>query len=510
MAATMVLVNGRIHTMNPQQPTATAVAVQGGRILAVGADEAMRALLGAGGALVDLQGRGVTPGLMDAHVHFQWYSLNLQHIDLFEVPSLAEAQQRVRAYLAQRAGGAAGWLQGRGWSQDLWPDRRFPTAADLDAVAPDVPLFLRHKSGHAAWVNGRALALAGITRHTPDPPGGQIQRDAAGAPTGILFEDAMSLVRVHIPEPTAAEVVAAMRAAQARCWQAGLTGLHDFDGRASFQALQTLRQTGELGLRVVKNIPVYRLEHAVGVGLRTGFGDEWLRIGGVKLFADGALGPRTAAMLAPYEGEPDNTGIVVTDKEEMMEKVSLASTHGLSATIHAIGDRANHDVLDVYAAVRQEEAARGAAGPRLRHRIEHVQILHPADVPRLAQLGVIASMQPTHCVADMEMADRYWGARTRTSYAWRQLQETGAGLAFGPDPPIEDIAPLPGLIAAVTRRRADGYSGAAGWHPAQKLTMAEAVRAFTMGTAVAGTQESVLGSITPGKLADLTIFDGDI
>lgn len=513
MSATLVLTNGRFHTMDPRQPTATAVAIHQHTILAVGSDDEMKALLGTGGQLIDLNGRTVTPGLMDAHVHFQWYSLNLQAINLHEVPTLAEALQRITAYLehlpsAYRSPTTDYWLRGRGWTQELWQDHRFPTAADLDQVAPHLPVYLSHKSGHAAWVNSRALKIAGITAATPDPPGGQIQRDASGQPTGILFEEAMNLVAQHVPEPTNAEIATAMRLAQQQCWQAGLTGLHDFDGRSSFAALQTLHHNGELGLRVVKNIPVYRLEHAIGVGLRTGFGDEWLRIGGVKIFADGALGPRTAAMLAPYENEPGNYGIVVTDKEEMKEKASQASAHGLSVTIHAIGDRANHDVLDVYAAVRQEEAQ--AARQMLRHRIEHVQILHPDDRDRLAKLRVIASMQPTHATSDMTMADRYWGGRAQYSYAWRTMLDSGAMLAFGSDAPIETIEPLPGLYAAVTRRRPDGYPDPDGWYPEQKLIMNEAVHAFTMGTAVAGNQETYLGSITIGKRADFTIFDRDI
>ncbi len=507
MSANLVLKNGRFYTMNPRQPTATAVAIHDNRIVAVGADDAMTALLGAGGQIIDLNGRTVTPGLMDAHVHFQSYSLNLQAINLHEVPTLAEALRRIAAYLEKQS--ADTWFRGRGWTQELWEGQRFPTAADLDRAASHMPVYLSHKSGHAAWVNSRALKIAGITAATPDPPGGQIQRDASGQPTGILFEDAINLVAQHIPEVTVPEIASAMGAAQEKCWRGGLTGLHDFDGRSSFAALQTLHQQGELGLRVVKNIPVYRLEHAIGVGLRTGFGDDWLRIGGVKIFADGALGPRTAAMIAPYENEPQNYGIVVTDKEEMQEKASQASAHGLSVTVHAIGDKANHDVLDVYTS-----AAAGGSGPRagtaLRHRIEHVQVLHPDDLHRLADLRVVASMQPTHATADMVMANRYWGDRARYSYAWRTMLQTGAVLAFGSDAPIEAIEPLPGLYAAVSRRRPDGYPGLEGWYPEQKLTMHEAVHAFTMGTAVAGNQESYLGSITPGKLADFTLFERDI
>lgn len=518
MLADLVLTNGRIYTIEARQPWVTAVAIARGRVLAVGDDDAMKALLAPGGEWIDLQGRGVTPGLVDAHVHFQWYSLSLRHIDLFEVPTLAEAVRRV-AMGAERAQ-PGDWLRGRGWTQELWADRRFPTAADLDWVTGDKPAIFNHKSGHAAWVNSRALQIAGITSHTPDPPGGHIQRDDTGHPTGILFEDAMELVARCVPPPTAAEVADAMRQAQANCWRAGLVGLHDFDGATCFQALQMLRQNRELGLRIVKNIPARYAEQAAAVGLRSGFGDDWLRVGGVKIFADGALGPRTALMVAPYVGEPDNRGIAVTDKEEMLQIASQASAAGLSVTVHAIGDKANHDVLDVYQAVRRQEAERLAganaverdlSSPQpLRHRIEHVQLLHPADEQRLAQLGVIASMQPTHATSDMEMADRYWGERAQYSYAWRTVLNTGATLVFGSDCPIEPIEPLLGIYAAVTRRRLDGSHAPDGWFPAQKLTMAETIHAFTWAAAYTSGQENQTGSIAPGKQADLTIYDRDL
>lgn len=523
MSATLVLTNGRIHTMDPNRPQATAVAIRHNRILALGTDEEMKALLAPGGEWIDLHGRGVTPGLVDAHVHFQWFSLGLQQVNLDGTRSLDEALARIKANLQSAIRNPQSWLRGRGWRIDDWPTRAFPTAADLDAIVPDTPAHLPDKSGHAAWVNSRALQIAGIDAQTPDPPGGQIQRDADGNPTGILFEEAISLVANHIPRPTPAQIAAAMQAAQPYCWRAGLTGLHDFDGRDCFLALQMLKERGELGLRVVKNVPVYRLEHAIGVGLRSGFGDDWIRIGSTKIFADGALGPRTAAMIAPYEGEPENTGIVVTDKEEMMEKVSQSSAAGLAVTIHAIGDRANHDVLDVYEAVRAEERQRAphhrspitdhrlpVTDTQLRHRIEHVQVLHPDDLNRLSRLNIIASMQPTHATSDMEMAERHWGARAQYSYAWRALLDSGALLVFGSDAPIEKIDPLPGIHAAVTRRRADGSPGPDGWYPAQKLTLAETIFAFTQAAALTSGQAAQQGSITPGKLADLTIYGRDL
>ncbi len=521
MSATLVLTNGRIYTMDPNQPQVTAVAIRDNHILAAGTDDEIKALLGSRGHRVDLKGRAVTPGLVDAHVHFQHFALGLQLVNLDGCKSLDEALARIYRRVGGDGGGndpsvAETWLQGRGWRIDDWPTRAFPTAADLDRIVPNMPVRLQDKSGHAAWVNSRALRLAGIDDHTPDPPGGQIQRDAAGKATGILFEEAMDLVARHIPRETPAQIAAAMEVAQHYCWRVGLTGLHDFDGRDCFTALQYLKEQGQLGLRIVKNVPVYRLEHAIGVGLRSGFGDDWLRIGGVKIFADGALGPRTAAMLQPYEDEAHNTGIVVTDKEEMMEKVSAASAAGLSVTIHAIGDRANHDVLDVYEAVRQQEKQQMTADHpslrsyRLRHRIEHVQIIHPDDRHRLAQLDIIASMQPTHATSDMEMAETHWGERARYSYAWRTMLDSGALVVFGSDAPIERIDPLPGIHAAVTRRRANGAPGPDGWYPEQKLNMTETIYAFTLAAALTSGQAARQGSIAPGKLADLTIYGRDI
>jgi predicted amidohydrolase YtcJ len=507
MTSTTLLTNGRMFTVDPAQPWATALLIEDDRIAAVGDDADFSDLRHSVTEWIDLGGRGVVPGLVDAHVHFQHYALSLQRVNLDAAPTRAAAVAEVARFAASVSAGA-GWVQGRGWSQDTWPDRAFPSAADLDAILPDRPVCLSHRSGHAAWINTVALQRAHISAATPDPPGGQIQRDAAGNPTGILFEDAIELVTSHIPRPSHDDTVTAMRQAQTMCWQAGLTGLHDFDGRACFLALQSLREAGELGLRVVKNIPVPRLAAALEVGLRSGFGDAWLRIGGVKIFADGALGSRTAAMIAPYEGEPDNRGIVVTDKEEMLEKALAASRGGLSVTVHAIGDRANHDVLDVYAEVRRDESGRNAAP--LRHRIEHVQVLHPSDLHRLADLGVIASMQPIHATADIDMADRYWGDRARYSYAWRTMQDSGALVVFGSDAPVESIRPLEGIHAAVTRRRPDGYPGPEGWYPEERLTLAETIRAFTLAAAETSGQAAELGSLTPGKLADLTIFDRDL
>jgi len=513
MPATLVLTNGRIYTLDNQQPTATAVAVRDDRVLGVGSDEEMLSLLDNRDDYVNLEGRTVTPGLVDAHIHFQGYALNLSRVDLSTANDLKDTLDLISAGIEST--NREGWLLGRGWNQSDWPGQRFPTAVELDAVTGSQPALFHHRSGHAAWANSQALNLAGIGPDTPNPPGGSIQKDNAGNPTGILFEDALKLVTRVVPKPQEEEIVAAMKIAQDRSLSLGLTGFHDFDGRSCFAALQTLRSRGEQKLRVVKNIPVTRLEHAVGIGLQSGFGDSWLRIGSVKMFADGALGPRTAAMLSPYEGAAQNRGMIVTDKEEMISRATQASANGISIAIHAIGDRANRDVLDVFSIVRNQEEAQLAGkisrpADNLRHRIEHAQIVHPDDFQRFKKLDIIASMQPIHATSDMDMADAHWGDRTRYSYAWKTFLKYGVALLFGSDAPVESIDPLTGILAAATRQKSDGYPGLNGWHPEQRLDMVDILGAYTSAPAFASGQEQHLGAISPGKLADMTVFDRDI
>ncbi len=510
MQADRVLVNGVIRLKADAARPVEAIAIRGSRILAAGSTGEIESLLAPEGETVNLEGRLVLPGLTDAHVHLSWYAASLQMVDLVPVSSAEEAAARVAAHANQLPPGA--WVRGHGWAQVEWPGGGFPTAAQLDVLIPDRPVYLTAHSTHAAWVNSAALHAAGITASTGDPPGGRIGRDDSGQPTGVLFESAMELVSRVIPPPSPQQVAEQVRAAIARAHRGGLTGIHDFDGALAFRAYQILRENGLLTLRVVKNLPVELLDQAIALGLRWGFGDYHLRIGGIKTFADGALGPRTAWMIAPYEDEPDNYGLCVTDPEEMRENVSRASAAGLPSTIHAIGDRAVHHVLDVYEAVRAEESVRGIQPGQMRHRIEHVQIIHPDDAQRLGQLGIIASMQPNHAPSDAMMADRYWGARADYAYNWRLQLEAGAPVAFGSDAPIEPIEPLPNIQAAVTRRRQDGWPGPDGWRSGQRgrLSVEEAVRGFTEGPAYAAGLEAHLGQLQPGFLADLVVLDRDI
>lgn len=506
-----IVLNANIYTLNPLQPRASAVAIYGGRIVAVGDDASIRALATAKTAIDDAQGRLLIPGLTDAHVHWEGYTRALRSVDLQDVPSKAEALAHVAARVRETPPQA--WVLGRGWAQGLWADDAFPTAADLDAIAPQNPIYLAARSGHAAWVNSLALRMAGLEGNAAiqNPTGGEFVRLTDGSPSGLLLEDpAMNYVGRLIPKLSPDELAIWMLDAQQNALRYGLTGIHDYDNPSCMRALQTLRERGQLQLRFVKQINDPYLEHALGIGLRSGFGDDWLRIGGLKIFADGALGPRTAFMIEPYEGDPKNYGITVTDKEEMYQLVSRASAAGLYSTIHAIGDRAVHDVLDIFEAVRGEESARGVVRRQLRHRIEHVQIVHPDDMGRLAALDVIASMQPIHATSDYEVAERYWGKRSKWAYAWRQQLTAGAVLALGSDAPIEPIEPLKGIHAAVTRQRADGSPSVEGWYPEEKLSMMEALHGFTQGAAFAAYMEDRLGMIAEGYLADMVLFDRDL
>lgn len=503
MLADILLINGRIYTMDADLPPVSALAIRGDRILAVG-EEGLRDLAGPRTEVTDLKGRCVLPGLTDSHLHLTWFALGLQQVDLNRTTSLADVQARLAERVTVTPAGE--WILGRGWDQEQWPDRRFPTAANLDTVAPCHPVMLTAKSGHALVANSAAMEQAGVTSETPDPPGGRIVRDEAGRPTGLFLEDAMRLIQAAVPQPDAEAVLRALPAALDHLARLGLTAVHDMGDLVALEAYRRwLQETGPLPLRIVFYLPPEALEHDRALRLRSGWGNEHLRLGGVKVFSDGALGPRTAAMLEPYQGEPHNRGILTLEPEKLRGVVRRAAESGLALAVHAIGDRANRLVLDALAAL--PEAWRTA----LRHRIEHVQLIHPDDIDRLAALGVVASMQPIHAVQDAPMADRYWGhPRCATAYAWRSLLDAGAVLAFGSDCPVEDPSPFLGIHAAVTRARPDGYGGPDGWYPQQRITVKEAVRAYTWGAAYAAGTERDVGTLTPGKRADLIVLDRDI
>ena len=512
---TTLLTNARVYTMDPARPQAEALAWRGNRIIAVGSNREAYHAAGAGATQIDAGGRTVIPGLIDAHIHFTWYARALRNVDLTGATSLEEALRRVGERAAAQAPGA--WVRGHGWDNNLWTPPTFPTRADLDRVAPHNPVLLSRKDGHSIWVNGLALARAGVTRATPDPPGARIGRDADGEPNGLLFEGAAErlVYAVFEEQDDPAGWLETLRTAIANAQRAGLTGFHNCEGLDAQEAFATLERNGELGIRVLQLIAYPNLDQAIAAGVRSGQGSDRLRVGPVKIFSDGSLGSLTAEMLAPFEGT-DDCGVSTIPQEELEDALRRAGAAGIAGAVHAIGDAANRRVLAAFAQARQVEPEQpGAAqdGYRrwaLRHRIEHAQHLDPADYAQFAAWGVIASMQPIHGTADMWVADQWLGARAaHGSYAWRSLQDHGARLAFGSDCPVETFDPLAGIHAAVTRQNAAGEPPG-GWHPAERLTVPAAVYAYTQGAAFAAGEETIKGSLTPGKLADLVVLSQDL
>ncbi|MFN2216676.1 MAG: amidohydrolase [Anaerolineales bacterium] len=497
-----LLYNARIHTLDEENPISTAVLIKDGRFSIVGnSEELFNAFSGI--PKQDMEGRVILPGLTDAHIHLQHFALGLQMVDC-ETSTRQECLQRITEKAQQLEPGE--WILGHGWNHNHWQEG-YGNAASLDEAAPHNPVYLTAKSLHAGWANSQALAIAGVTSTSDDPHNGHIIRNAAGDPSGILLETAMELVNTIIPEPSIEKLAESLKFAQSELWKLGLTGIHDFDRSACFSALQLLHQQGELKLRVLKSIPNDDLASAIALGLRTGFGDDLLWMGSVKLFADGALGPRTAAMLEAYEEFPGETGQLSLDEEQVFEIGVQAVQNGISLAIHAIGDRANKQVLNGYARLRKYEQQHLL--PHARHRIEHVQLLAQEDIRRLADLDLIASMQPIHQPSDMEMADRYWGDRCQYAYAPRTQLKAGAVVAFGSDAPVESPNPFLGIHAAVTRRNGDGSPGVDGWYPEQRLSAREALIGFTQGPAYAAGRENRLGKIKKGFLADLVVLEHD-
>ena len=486
--------------------------------------------------LIDLGGCLALPGLTDAHFHFYEWALGLRQLPLADTTSLSDLRQRLARRASETLPGH--WILGQGWNETRWPDPCIPTRADLDDVAPAHPVIVWRSDMHLAVVNSRALREAGITGDTPDPPQGVIDRDESGQPTGVLRELAINLIRDVIPPPTEEETVEAMREGFPLLHRLGLTGVHDHrgmsgaEGQPTFRAYQCLQAAGKLALRLWMGIPGERLDETIALGLRTGFGDDCLRVGHVKLFSDGSQGARTAWMLEPYE-DTGECGMPLTPMAEIAEAVRRADQAGLAVAVHSIGDRANRELLTVFEQLQQRTKGLNGTSPptlggieggrwnskletrnskletRIPHRIEHVQMIRPADVTRLARLGIVASVQPIHATDDIPMIEQSVGRRGRFAYPFRNMLDAGVTLAFGSDAPVADPNPLWGIHAAVTRQRRDS-TPPGGWYPAQRLTVAEAVWGFTMGPALACDREAELGSITPGKLADLIVLDRDI
>ena len=504
-AADLVLQGGVIVTLDDARPRATALAVTRGRIVAVGGDADMKSLVGRGTRVIDLAGRAVVPGLTDAHVHVEGLGAALERLDLVGAASLEDALGRVAE--ASRKLPAGEWLQGRGWDQNDWPGKQFPTAADLDRVLGDRPAYLVRVDGHAAWVNSAALRSGGISAATADPDGGRILRDAGGAPAGVLVDKAMALVSSIIPEPPREVRKRRLAAGLRACARAGLTSVHDAGVPLSTVDLyKELLAEGALATRVYVMLRADDFLAAPPSLLpEIGLGDGRLTVRAIKVVADGALGSRGALLQAPYSDEPGTRGLATIEPEKLKTVLQRALAQGFQVATHAIGDAANRSVLDAYQAAFGE-----GGGARHRFRIEHAQVLAPADVPRFKALGVIPSMQPTHCTSDMYWAgDRLGPDRAKGAYLWKTFLAQGVPVAGGSDAPVEKIDVLPGLYAAVTRQDAKGWPEG-GWHPGERVTIAEALTMFARSAAFAAFEENDRGTIVPGARADLTVFTRDV
>lgn len=450
---------------------------------------------------IDLNGKTVLPGFIDSHLHLQYFA---QTLDFVSCVGLSK-EECLKAVAERAAAMEAGeWILGHGWRQANWK-KGFGTLEDLDKAAPENPVFMTDASYHTAWVNSLALEKAGVTLETPDPEGGVIGKTEAGEFSGILFEFAYTLVSDVIPQPDEDALVALYDIAQAELWKYGITGVHDFDGQEGFSALQKMRDDGILQLRVLKNFRHEYFDEVIAEGLKSGEGDAWIHHGNVKVFMDGALGPKTAAMMAPYEGTDDERGILMMSEDELLAIMKESVDHGLAMTVHAIGDRANHVTLNAYEKLRAYEKEQGYDSATLRHRIEHVQCLLPNDLDRLKKLDLIASVQPCHLLSDFDLAKEAWGERTAYSYAYGRLSDFDTRLCFGSDAPVESPNVFAGIHAAVNRKRPTIDEEA--FYPENNLTRKQALAGFTRGAAYAGYWEFEQGKLLPGFLADLIVVD---
>jgi predicted amidohydrolase YtcJ len=501
----LLLLNGDIHTMDAANPRATALAVDrsSGRLLAVGDDAEIRTLAGPLTDTIDLGGRTALPGFIDAHTHLAQFAQSRLNVDLRHIPSEDAAVARVRERAATLPRGT--WIYGQSWDVNEWPSQRFPTKASLDAAVPEHPVMLQSHDFHSVWVNSAALRLANITTQTPDPAGGRIERDGDGEPTGMLFEGpALTLVE-RVAEPYSDDLILGeLRRVLAGLRARGVTGVHNIEDARSLHLMQRLHAEGALQPRILLYIRRDALQEALTLGIEAGFGDDSLRVAGIKMFMDGALGSHTAAMLDPYEGEAENRGLLVTSEPEVIEEVRKAAGGNLGVAIHAIGDRAVRAALNGIEATLRQIAQTGST-PVRRFRLEHVQLAAPEDLQRMARLGVVGSVQPFHAVVDRFSAERFWGARHKRAYAYQTMRQLGIPLALGSDVPVDTADPLRILHAAIVRRD-DRKPELAPWLPDQVLTLQEALYAYTMGAAYAGGQEAHQGSLAPGKLADLVVL----
>ena len=507
VAADLVLVNGRVWTGNKSQPWAEAVAARGERIIAVGSNEEARKLAGPATRVIDLQGRLALPGFIDDHTHFIEGGFHLLSVQLRDAKTPAEFARRIKEHTARLPAGR--WITGGDWDHELWPGAPLPTKELIDPYTQNNPVFVSRLDGHMGLANSAALRIAKITKETKDPPGGTIVRDPkTGEPTGVLKDDAMELVYAHIPDADGAEVDEGLEAALKEAARVGVTSIQDITPWRDYEVYKKFRDSNRLTVRVYARTPMSQWKRQADAVARQGRGDDWLRLGGLKAFMDGSLGSTTALFFEPFNDAPKTSGLMLEEnipEGKLKQTIKDADRAGLQCSVHAIGDRANDLLLNYFEEVAREN------GPRdRRFRIEHAQHLKPDDIPRFAKLGVIPSMQPYHAIDDGRWAEKRIGpVRIKTTYAFRSLLDTGARLVFGSDWYVAPLSPILGIHAAVTRQTIDGKNPG-GWIPEQKITVEEAVRAYTQSCAFAEFAERDKGTIEIGKLADIVVLSEDI
>jgi predicted amidohydrolase YtcJ len=504
--ADLIVRNGRVWTVDSRLPEASAVAVLGDRIIEVGGDSDVDRLRGPATRVIDAGGRLVLPGFNDSHVHFAEGGRNLLSVQLRDAATPEEFARRIGTYARTLPAGT--WILGGDWDHELWPGSPLPTRQLIDALTPDHPVFVNRLDGHMALANSLALRLAGVGDSTKDPDGGTIVRDPSGNPTGLLKDAAADLVYRVIPAPDPAQRRRAILAALDEARRFGVTSVQDMSSAEEFATYQDLLKEGKLTVRISCRTPLSDYQRISAVGIHAGFGSAWLRTGSLKAFADGSLGSTTALFFEPYADAPNTSGLpapMMFPEGNMKRLIARADAAGLQVTVHAIGDKANHLVLDMFEEVAKENPAWDR-----RFRIEHAQHLRADDIPRFSALGVVAAMQPYHAIDDGRWAEKRIGKeRCKTTYAFRTLIDSGAKVAFGSDWYVAPLNPLLGIYAAVTRRTLDGKNPG-GWYPEQKISAAEAIKSYTWTSAFAEFQETEKGTITAGKLADLVILSDDI
>ncbi len=504
--ADLIVTNARVYTADDARPLVEAFAVRDGRIAFVGSQREAAVLRGPNTRVVDAGGRTVIPGMVDAHAHFSGLAQTLRSVDLTGTNSLAEVIARVVAKSTSVPKGT--WITGRGWDQNDWGVTDFPTHEALTAALPDHPVLLERVDGHAMYANMAAMKVAGVTAASKAPVGGQIIKDAKGNPTGVFVDNASNVLEEKVPAPTAAEYKSALKEAIALMHRWGLTGMHDAGAsRTAIDTYEELAKAKELNLRLYVMISDDKaaLDHYFAKGPQSALYDGQLWVRAVKLYADGAMGSRGAALLEPYSDDPNNSGLLKSTQEHIRDVAERGLKAGFQINSHAIGDRGNRVVLDAY-----EQALKTVPSVDHRFRVEHAQILHYDDIPRFAQLGVIPSMQASHQTSDMYWIGKRLGpTRLYGAYAWQSLLQTGVVIPNGSDFPVEQVNPLISFHAAIARQDARDWP-AGGWFPEQKMSREEALRSMTIWPAYAGFQETSMGSITAGKFADFVILDTDI